>query len=1153
MESQSRTDSWRHYRLYDRARASWNDGFAAHKTQGPRFTLLVAFRGRIGRTATSRAESVFAQVSFFGTSRPTATGFVAPNGKPHGLQLACPPADNTRGSADARHRPDLCVPTRLPDESPCLSNPMDETKRVPAVTKPPHFGFASKFARQLLRGICATAIVGSTLLAVSTAQVTPGSVPHRSAPAPVPAPDSAPDSAPVAPPVSPLAAAAVPARSTNDVDVDYEHDVRPIFAKYCYDCHGPQKQESNLRLDIRSRAFAGGDRGSPAIVPGNSPASPLWRLVARVDPDDVMPPPEKELSLTASEVDQLRRWIDQGAPWPDELAGDKGRELTTDHWSFQPLADLSPPAVSYRLSEGDEWVRNEIDRFILQKLQQAGMQPSEPADRVAFVRRIYLDLHGLPPTASQVQAFVQDNSPDAYQRLITEVLSSTHYGQRWARHWLDVVRFGESTGFEVNRDRENAFYYRDYVIQSLNEDKSYRDFIIEQLAGDSLGVDVATGYLVAGPYDMVKSPDIHLTLMQREDELADIVNTTSTAFLGLTVGCARCHNHKFDPILQQDYYAMQAVFAGVEHGERPLRDKLRPSQATALEAKRQLLQRLELEFSRLRQQAGRRPASTRELLPSVNARLNVEQFAPVDAKYIRFAITATNGGEPCIDELEVYRAEEETSSALPRASTPADGSALNIAAASAGAIATSNGDFPNHPFHKLGHINDGRYGNEHSWIASRESGGWARIELPATARIDRIVWGRDRSEQFRDRLPIDYRIEVSVDGAAWQTVASSAHRQPFPVDGRGGAEEAFLADLAADEAPHARQLFARLTQLRNEVAAAEKAIPVGYVGSFKQPGAIHRLYRGDPLAPREEVAPDALGVIGSLGLSTGSPEQQRRREFAAWVASPDNPLTARVIVNRVWHYHFGQGIVATPSDFGRNGVAPTHPELLDWLAQEFMRHGWSLKWLHREILSSRTYQQASRPRASAIAKDANCRLLWRFPPRRLEAEAIRDCILHVSGMLNPQAGGPGFLLLRIDHENVHHYFPLEKFGPDQFRRMIYMTKIRQEQDAVFGIFDCPDGGQVIPDRSRSTTPLQALNLLNSTFMLEQANYLAERLRVEAGGAATAEAQVRYAFQLAFARPPESDELSAATELARTQGMPAFCRAILNANEFLFIP
>ena len=339
----------------------------------------------------------------------------------------------------------------------------------------------------------------------------------------------------------------------------------PILKAHCHECHGANLRESNYRLDVKAAALGSGDSGAPAIRPGQSADSRLIQYVSGTDPDGiVMPPQDEGQPLSEQQIAILRRWIDQGADWPEDPPNVSDIRLTTDHWSFQPLRQDAPPQLDH------PWVRTPIDGFVLQRLQPEGLAPSPEADRRRWVRRLYLDMLGLPPTPGEVREFVENPAPDAYEQLVDRVLASPHYGERWARHWLDVVRFGESDGFETNPERPRAYPYRDYVIAALNDDKPYDQFVLEQIAGDMLGADVATGFLVAGPYDRVKSPDINLTLMQRQDELADIVNTTGTAFLGLTVGCARCHNHKFDPILQGDYYSLQAVFAGVQHGERQL-------------------------------------------------------------------------------------------------------------------------------------------------------------------------------------------------------------------------------------------------------------------------------------------------------------------------------------------------------------------------------------------------------------------------------------------------------------------------------------------------------------------------------------------------------------------------------------------------------
>jgi hypothetical protein len=386
---------------------------------------------------------------------------------------------------------------------------------------------------------------------------------------------------------------------------------------------------------------------------------------------------------------------------------------------------------------------------------------------------------------------------------------------------------------------------------------------------------------------------------------------------------------------------------------------------------------------------------------------------------------------------------------------------------------------------------------------------------------------------------------------AWKLVASSDDREPFrgKVERPAGPVYRF-EDVPPGEAEQGRQWLAELEKARKERSSLSKS-PMVYAGNFSQPGQTYRLHRGDPMQKRETVPPGTLAIFHPLTLATNTPEQDRRLQLANWIASPENPLTARVLVNRVWQHHFGVGLVNTPNDFGRNGARPTHPELLDWLASELVANGWSIKKLQRQILISVTWRQSSAPREEALKVDAGSRLLWRFPPRRLEAEGIRDSILAVSGNIDRTAGGPSFFLHEVDRENVYHYHPKEKFSSAESRRMVYAFKVRMEQDGIFGAFDCPDGSLVMPKRSVSTTPLQALNLFNSRFILQQSEIFAERLGKEAGS--DSRAQVRKAWRLAFNRPPDRAEAAEAVAFAKAQGMPALCRAILNANEFLFIP
>ncbi len=889
----------------------------------------------------------------------------------------------------------------------------------------------------------------------------------------------------------------------------FEKTVRPILEEHCFDCHGENSSKAKLRLDTTVGILRGGESGEPFIVAGKSAESYLIKRVTHENPKEVMPP--KGARLTAAEVAVLRTWVDQGAKMPGSEEAAASLKLKTDHWSFQPVK--RPAGVG-------------IDEFVLAKLRGKGLTMSPAADKATLIRRLYLVMHGMPPTPQEVRDFEKDAQPDAYARLVDRVLASPRYGERWARHWMDVVRYADTNGFETNHERKTAFYYRDYLVESLNRDKPYIDFIKEQIAGDALGTDAATGFLVAGAYDIIRGNDAVLNAMLRQDELADMVNTTGTAFLGLTLGCARCHNHKFDPILQKDYYAMQAVFAGVTHGERPLRKLDAAKELATLQAE-ETAKNVELESFRKR--VALAGAGGRLRVP-VNAKLNEETFAAMDALAVRFTISASSNGEPCLDELEIY-----------------DANGQNVALAAKGAIASASGTLPGFAMHKLEHINDGKTGNDRSWISHTAGRGWVRIDFPAKTRITRIVWSRDREGRFTDRVATQYKIEVAAEPEQWRTLTSSDDRQPF----NGKADpSAFLAQLSAPDAEAARKVLAEIAGLKKRLAAISGG-EKGWAGTFTQPGKTHRLYRGEPMQKREVVAPDALSVLGTLGLPVDTPEQQRRVQLAGWIASPQNPLTARVLVNRLWHYIFGHGIVDTPSDFGANGSRPTHPELLDWLADEFVKSGWSIKHIQRLMLLSATFQQSSAPRADAAKVDADGRLLWRYTPRRLEAEAIRDSMLAVSGALDLKMSGPGFYLMEVmDTEIVRHYFPKEKYTPTEFRRMVYQFRIRQTTDSVFSSLDCPDGGSAIPRRSRSNTPLQALNLFNSTFVLQQADILAERLQREAG--AKHEAQVKLAFRLFYAREPDAFEMSNSVTMLREHGAVAFARAMFNTSEFLFV-
>ena len=905
----------------------------------------------------------------------------------------------------------------------------------------------------------------------------------------------------------------------------FRAQVRPLLTEKCLSCHG-DKSRGGLDLRRRASALAGGDSG-PALVPGNAARSLLYRKVAGRE----MPPKNP---LSEEQAAAFKKWINAGAPYEDEplqsrpSVGGVARRAGRDWWSLQPLRHVAPPRIADPRSG-----HNAIDAFVLARLRAAGLQPAAEADRRTLLRRVTFDLTGLPPTLAEVDAFLADRSADAYERLVERLLAAPAYGERWGRHWLDVVRFAESHGYETNTLRPSAWPYRDYVIRAFNEDTPYPRFLLEQLAGDTLAnADVltqsATGFLVGGAHDGVGNGTVEGQLQQRMDDLDDIVTATAASFLGLTVNCARCHDHKFDPIAQKDYYALQAVFAGVQHGERPLRTPAAaPAELARLRGELAAVERKLTAFEARARLDGKGP-----LRPPVNPRHNIERFRPVAARFIRFTVRATNdGSEPCLDELEVYTAEEQS---------------RNVALARGGARASASSEYPNSPLHKIAHVNDGRHGNGRSWISRERGRGWVQIELPRLETVERIDWGRDREQRFADRLPVDYRIEVAVEPGRWTPVASSRDRRPYG----GPAVPAVPPGLTAEQGRVYADLTGRRERLQQRLAEATAPRPV-YAGTFAQPGPTHLLLRGDPLRKGAVVTPAAPAVVTPrLTLAANAPEAQRRAALARWLGNPANPLPARVLVNRVWGWHFGRGLVETPSDFGFNGGRPSHPELLDWLASEFIRNGWQLKPLHRLILLSATYRQASRADDRALSVDRGNRLLWRMAPRRLEAEEVRDAVLAVSGRLDRRMGGPGYNLWEKNTNYVTVFRPKALLGPEEFRRMVYQFKPRSQQDPTFGVFDCPDGALARPRRTASTTVLQALNLLNGRFVLDQAEFFARRLRREADEDPVRQAEA--AFRLAFGRRPSERELQASAALIRSHGTAALCRALFNANEFLHV-
>lgn len=935
--------------------------------------------------------------------------------------------------------------------------------------------------------------------------------------------------------------------------VDFERDIRPLLHARCVECHGPTKQKAGLRLDQKAAALKGGASGA-VIVPGHSSTSELIRRVTSNDAAEMMPPTGAR--LTPREVALLKAWIDAGAVWPEVENSGKAESKRADKatwWSLQPLAKVEPPTPK---GIPAAWTQSAIDRFVYAKLAERGLRPNAPADRRTLIRRLSYDLTGLPPTSQEVEAFVADADAQAYEKLVERLLASPRYGEQWGRHWLDVARFGESVGFERNNIINNLWPYRDYVIQSFNADKPFNQFIVEQLAGDVVGsgdpqVEVGTAFLVCGPYDNVGNQDAAQQALIRANTLDDLITATSNAFLGLTVNCARCHYHKFDPIPQEDYYRLRAAFEGVQHGERVLATKAEQErhaeQTRPLEARRTELskEKSELEKS-LTERAKARAAVTTYALPVLTRHFNEHRFAPVKARYLKFKILAhsnrpRSGVGAQLDEFEVWTPQSR-----------------NVALASYGTRATASAgrtadDFANAYGPEL--AIDGKFGER--WFVGNPAE--LTLTFPRVESIERIVFSNDR--QSAPDAPggglgpfvAEYEILVSLDGQTWQKVADSSVRPPLN-------DALTLARFAREiTKPEEQQRLAAIDAELSRIEAELKRVtplPLVWTGKFEQPKTATFVHKGgDPQRRGADVLPSSLNVLEGVAprfeLTADAREGERRLALANWIASDANPLTSRVLANRIWQYHFGTGIVDTPSDFGYLGGKPTNPELLDWLAGRLQAHAWRLKALHREIVLSQAYRQSGEFREAAAKQDKDARLLWRFPPRRLSAEEIRDTLLAVAGKLNLRMGGPGFRLYKYLEDNVATFVPLDQHPPETYRRAVYHQGARASLIDLLTDFDQPDNAFAAPSRTSTTSPLQALTLLNHPFTLDMVEAMVEALAQRLSPGDVRE-QVRQAFALALQRAPSTSELNAAQRLIQKHGLRAFCRALLNANELIYV-
>ena len=960
--------------------------------------------------------------------------------------------------------------------------------------------------------------------------------------------------------------------------VSFEKEIVPIVLKSCLGCHNRSDKKGNLDLSTAQGAFHPGEEG-PRIVPGKPAKSVLLERLL----DGSMPPEGKQPRPTAEQIRQLRQWITEGARWPKDRVLSR-YEVSTDSWagrdwwSLQPLQVAKPPTV-----RNQGWVRNPIDQFVLAGLEAKGLKPNAAIDRRQFLRRASFDLLGLPPEPETLIEFQQDSSPIALGKLVEKLLASPHYGERWGRYWLDVIGFTESDGFEHDKFRPHAWRYRDYVIDSFNADLPYEIFVRQQLAGDvqpnaTQQSIVASGFLVASEWDEVQHVGSSKTEMRRahEEQIAELVGTVTGTFLGLTVNCCRCHDHKFDPLPQTDYYRVKAVFDGVDHSQGRTvgnRSILSPNEMAAVKKRKAPL---------LKQQT---------MLQDRLAML--QQKIPSDAKPQQVKESLSKGRHG--SALNARKTQASTASKTAYHKPP-----LTV---ECWALADRKDQF--NVFVANNHKRSGEHWELYSYTGQGDYSVYMPGYQPATIRSGTVItdgkWhylamqfdgqkvvlyvdGKKVKEQAVKRMKppgdlgtIDFGgylpDKIGCAGLVDEVRLSASLRPitqvapgPFAVDEQtvglwrfDKLENGRFADLVSRQAsPSTAVIIAQQEKIQNELTAlkqelAKLAPPVGYIGYRRQPQPTHVLLRGDIKAEGPQVSPGGVSALpsfpGDLKLAVDAPEAERRLRFADWLMDPANPLPARVMVNRIWQFHFGSGLVKTASDLGFNGGKPTHPELLDWLAHELIRSGWSVKHLHRLILTSATYRQSAEMNKKAVAIDAENQWLWRFSPRRLDAEVIRDTMLAISGALDRRMRGPSFQPFKVTVFNTHFYHLFDSPKPEYNRRTVYRANVITGRDPLLDCFDCPSPSVATPQRRTTITPTQALALMNNSFVLRQSRLFAERVKEQAGSNVVA--QIDQAFQMALTRSPTANEQSQMSKLVDQHGLANACWVLLNSSEFLY--
>jgi hypothetical protein len=1022
----------------------------------------------------------------------------------------------------------------------------------------------------------------------------------------------------------------------------FDEEIAPLLARRCLGCHNPSDLKGELDLTTAEGAATGGASGA-VLDPKIPEESLLWQYVR----DENMPPenplPEKEKRL-------LLAWITSGAKWGsgpiDRFRYSTDQRAGKDWWALQPVVRPDLPEV-----RDPSWPVNAIDYFVLARLEAAGLSPAPRARPRTLLRRLSFDLLGLPPELEAIQQFQQDvarrygagenaraNSPDSapvnvsesdpdnagdnaaasdspqadraedpYSALVDAMLASPHYGERWGRHWLDIVRFGESNGFEYDKMRPHAWPYRDWVIRALNNNLPYDEFARWQIAGDVLHPEnadavIATGFLVAGPYDRAgqNQQSAAMRAVVRQDELEDILGTLGQTFLGLTINCARCHDHKFDPVTQREYYQLTAALAGVRHGERSIETPESKSSRTALSARVQEdVQALTRRISSVERDVRETILARRKSLPKVEA---PEPLARWDFRVdLRDSLGSLHGaihGSATRDEQglhldgkDAYVSTEAIEAPL-RAKTLETWVQLDtFDQRGGGVISLQSLDGvtfdaivfgEQEPRHWLAGSNN--FARTKTFSAPEENDARQRfVHLAITyAKDGTITAYRDgqpygtaykssgiaRFEEGQSQLLFGLRhapaggnrlLRGTIQRAALYDRALNAEE----VAASAGTSSNHISEqeLTAQLDPASRELRKHLLYERRHLESQFERIAASktYAVVPKKPEPTHLLARGNPASPTDLVAAGGIaaltGVVPDFDLKPDADEAPRRIRLARWMTDARNPLFARVIVNRMWHHHFGEGLVDTPNDFGFNGGRPSHPLLIDYLASQLIQSGWDLKTLHREIVHSATYRQSGRFDEKAAAIDTGNRLLWRRSPQRLEAEVVRDAILQVAGHLNRQQGGPSFFdFLPFERSGTQTYVRLDPVGAAFDRRSVYRMWARSGRNPFLDAFDCPDPSTTTPRRAVTNTPLQALTLMNNRFVLRMADDMAEQITqqiTQQSGEAT-KAQVQRVYELAYARSAQQEELDAACRLVEDHGLAALCRVVFNSNEFLYV-